>query len=168
MEKESKNSAKSTTTNKVVLETSAFLPLVKSPYKHIIMDKKLEEKEYFYITERIRRETIRKLPKNKGEIMVKGFIDEFNIKFLDKKADEKFAGEILEICQSKGIDLHEPDNFHVADFKLNEVNKVYSQDDAVIDSCKLLGIESSRIFNLESNEERKVRMFFKMLKKNRK
>ncbi len=148
---------------KAVLETSTFLPLVRSPYKNIIIDKKIKEGEYFHITERIKKETIRKLSKNrkKSEQKVEEFIKEFNIKLLDKKADEKLANNILEECQAHGIDLHEPDNFHVADFKINDINKVYSQDDAVIDSCKYLGIDSSRLFNFEDDEERKFRIFFK-------
>lgn len=172
MEKESKNSTKGITKNKVVLETSAFLPLVKSPYKHIIIDKKLKEKEYFCITERIKKETIRELSKNKdrkkAEKQVDDFIKDYNIKTLDQKAEERLASEILEECQATGIELHKPDNFHVADFQVNQVNKVYSQDDAVIDSCKLLGMDASRLFNFEDEEERKIRTFFKQFKKNRK
>jgi predicted nucleic acid-binding protein len=84
------------------------------------------------------------VPKNEAIIQVDDFRKANNIALINETPPKEDIAKFEEKCQAKGIDCHHPDSTIILAFKKEGIEKVYSEDKAFRDSCRLLDVKALR------------------------
>jgi predicted nucleic acid-binding protein len=157
---------------KIAIDTNIIINLIDNPECCNYLDTLLKESDLFYTHEICvgeAKDVLSKKPFNYSRIeaqsKVDDFIKKYSITIIKRNpTNKRLAWELVDLCKSCSIDLHPPDNFILADWKKAGITHAYTQDDELMDACNLVGIVASRLFDLKSEDEEKIRKFFKKMR----
>lgn len=147
---------------KIGLDSCVIVDMIEYMEMLSYVSKLFQEPDLLYTHEICVRETIsilctkKNYSKEQSEKLVNDFLTNNNIKIIKSDKNNPLY---------RTINIHKPDCFIIADWKKNNINIAYSQNNHFIDACRSIGISAIKIPTFDSVMERRLKDLFKLNKK---
>lgn len=80
---------------------------------------------------------------------LENFIQLNNIQIVKKNIHNPLLSLLYDFCKKKGIPVHPPDSWIIADFVHEGINKVYSRDNVFLQAARQMNLDTEKIPTLD-------------------
>jgi len=96
----------------------------------------------------------KRLSSEEAEKQVSEFLINNNISLVELGKGDSLLVHFRADCKNHNVEIHEPDDFILVDFKACGINKIYSTNNHFLEAAKLLGMEADKVPTIENQMKR--------------
>ncbi len=140
---------------KIGLDSNFIINILDNEIQFSALFLKFSEHSVVYIHEESLREVPEVLSRdykwdlNEAKKKLETFIKVNNIQIVKKDRENPLLPLLYDVCQKKGIAVHPPDSWIIADFAQEGINKVYSGDNVFLQAARVLHLDTQKTPTLD-------------------
>lgn len=140
---------------KIGLDSNFIINILDNEIQFSALFLKFSEHNIVYIHE----ESIREVPEvlfrdykwnfNEAKKKLENFMKVNNIEIVKKDKQNPLLPLLYDLCKKKGVAVHVPDSWIIADFANQGINKIYSGDNVFLQAARMLHLDTEKTPTLD-------------------